>query len=432
MPFFQYQATDKQGNPIQGTVQASDVQEASRALALQGFRVSDLREPGAAPPIARPATAPPNPIESVRPSGVALQPPAAKPIGPIRKTRKGTDKDTYFLFSQIASYLKAGTNPATAFAEVGRKYPRSDYREAFQMVAAKVTEGKGIAEIMEQYPYLFSPNVVGQVRAGEYGGYLPEAMDSIVDQADASRKMRRWFLWLGISVFSILPSYLIGKGLLGGVLRSWDTQEATGGTAPVGPAVMAGIVKEFSGPLGIFSIVSMTLLIVGIYVWQQMPLRVTRHRLALAVPTVGKRARAEAFAAFAWNLSHLGKAGITPIQSWQLAADTVPNQAIRETLLEQRAHMNDRTKLSEALQRTKMLPYEFGAMVQTGEITGDIAGQLMNGARSQQDEFRYQDNAAKKRAGCWIALVNVAFAALLFFWLYSDLLLGVMDKFSKE
>lgn len=435
MPFFQYQATDRQGNPIQGTVQAGSLDEANRALSHQGFRVTSLRDPNvmaapsvhtAAPPVSA-AFERPKPATPVR-----VNTPAARPLGEPRKTRYSQDKDIYFIFSQLASYFKSGINPAQAFTEIGSKQPRQDIKESLTFVASRVGEGSGIADLLALYPFLYQPHVVGAVRAGEMGGYLPEACENIAAQADSSRKMRRWMLWLGLCAAGIPPAIPIGQALFNGVLRSWDKQEATGGQANPMSSLGEGFLKEITGPLGIIWLTGMVLFVILIFVWQSMWMRRLRHNLALKIPTVGKRNRAESFAAFTWNLSNLSRAGIAPRAAYNLAAQTVPNLNIRHALEEQGRQMTDQTKLSEALQGTKMLPYELSAMVQTGEVTGDVAGQLLQGAKAQQQELDHQHNQTKLRVGCWVAMLGICIGPLVIMWLYRDFMLGLINKLTGE
>ncbi|MBC8063785.1 MAG: type II secretion system F family protein [Chlorobia bacterium] len=431
MPFFQYQATDKQGNPIQGTVQAGTLDEANRALALQGFKVTGLRDPSviAAPSVQ--TMAPPRSLSFERPgvpAPVRVNSPTARPLGEARKTRYSQDKDIYFIFSQLAAYFKSGINPAQAFTEIGSKQQREDIKEAMLFVASRVGEGSGIADLLALYPFLFAPHVVGAVRAGEMGGYLPEALENIAAQADSSRKMRRWMVWLGLFAIGIPPVVPIGMALFNSVIASWDAQEASGGTAPVAATVGRGFVQELLGSLGVYSLIVFILFVVLAFSWQSMWFRRFRHKLALMIPTIGKRARAEGFAAFTWNLSNLAKAGIAPRQSFQLASETVPNLDIRLALENQWRHMNDQTKLSEALEGTKMLPHELSAMVQTGEVTGDVAGQLLNGARAQQQEFEHQDKNVKTRVGCWMLLLFFLVGPVLVAFLYGDFLTKMITK----
>lgn len=435
MPFFQFQATDKQGNPVQGTVQAGSLDEANGALTKQGLQVTGLRDPSvmAAPSVQ--SAAPPRVATFERPgtpAPVRVNTPASRPLGEPRKTRYSQDKDIYFIFSQLAAYFKSGINPAQAFTEIGNKQVREDIREAMLFVASRVTEGSGIADLLALYPFLFAPHVVGAVRAGEMGGYLPQAMENISAQADSSRKMRRWMVWLGLFAIGIPPAIPLGKALFNSVLSSWDAQEATGGTAPVAATVGKGFMQEILGPIGIYSLIVLVLFIILAFTWQSMWFRTLRHRLALMVPTVGKRARAEGFAAFTWNLSNLSRAGISPRQSFRLATETVPNQDIRLALERQADQMTDQTKLSEALHGTKMLPHELSAMVQTGEITGDVPGQLMNGARIQQQEFDHQDKNVRTRVGCWMLLLFFLVGPLLVTWLYGGFMSGMITKITGD
>jgi type II secretory pathway component PulF len=431
MPFFQYQATDRQGNPIQGTVQAGSLDEANRALAHQGFRVTSLRDPNVMAAPTTHAAAPPRTATFERPGAPApirVNTPTARPLGEPRKTRYSQDKDIYFIFSQLASYFKSGINPAQAFTEIGSKQPRQDIKESLLLVASRVGEGSGIADILALYPYLYAPHVVGTIRAGEVGGYLPEAAENIAAQADSSRKMRRWMLWLGVCAAGIPPAIPIGQALFNGVLRSWDKQEATGGQANPMAALGEGFIKEITGPIGIFWLIGMILFVILLFCWQAMWMRRLRHKLALMIPTIGKRNRAESFAAFTWNLSNLSRAAIPPRQAFNLATQTVPNQKIRQALEEQGRQMTDQTKLSEALHGTKLLPYELAAMVQTGEVTGDVAGQLLQGAKAQQQELDHQHNQTKMRVGCWVALLGVCVGPLVIMWLYRDFMLGLIQK----
>lgn len=422
---------------VNGTLQAPNLDEASRALAQQGYRVTHLQDTAKAQ-----VAAPPPPVAPVqinapqpapRPQQQAVSPPRAavktpQNLGEPVKTKLGTDKDTYFLFSQLASYFKSGINPAQAFNDVGNRIRREDYREAFHRVAKNVGEGRSIADTLELYPYLFPPHIPGTIRAGETGGYLPEAFMALSDQADSSRKFRRWFVWLGWAAVGVLICFPLGKAGFDGAVRSWDVQEKTGGQAPGAATFVTQVWEVIKWPVGPIALIATVLLIVASFIWQSMRFRSLRHRLALLVPAVTKRAKAESFAAFSWNMSNLSKAGVPPQRVWQLASATVPNQAIREALDEQGRRMTERTKLSEALFNLKMMPEEYAPMVQTGEVTGDVPGQLMNAARMSQEDFNFQDKSAKTRVGCWILIVSLGLGTLLIYALYSGFLQQMIHK----
>ncbi|MBN9502179.1 MAG: hypothetical protein BGO01_19040 [Armatimonadetes bacterium 55-13] len=443
MPFFQFTATNSQGQPMQGQVQAGSLEEANRALTQQGYRVSDLREsnrlapnapspsPNAQRPVANAPSIAPN-AQRPTPNAQHINTPAPKPKRHRVKTRYGTEKDTFFLFSQLAALFKSGVNASQAFHDLGMRNRRSDYREAMMEVSRNVIEGGSIADTLERYPYLFAPHVVGTVRAGEVGGYLPEAFETISSQADSSRKFRRWFVWLGWAVVSVLICVPIGKAFTDGAVNSWDVQEKSGGMAPGGATLLAQIWQLIKWPIGPLTILVTLIFIAVSYIWQSMRFRELRHRLVLLAPAATKRAKSESFAAFSWNLSNLARSGIAPHRAWELASATVPNQAIRASLDAQGAQMTEQTKLSEALFNTRMIPHEYSALVQTGEITGDVPGQLMQAARMSQDEFGIHDKMAKGRVGCWILIVSFGIGTLVIYALYGGFWTKLIPKIIGE
>ncbi|HLK13904.1 MAG TPA: hypothetical protein VKT78_03785, partial [Fimbriimonadaceae bacterium] len=163
MPLFQYKAQDGEGRTVEGMVTADSAQAATQSLTARGFRIFDLSQKGggttAPPQPARPAAPvqPPqaapasfaqriaNPVApdyhtpSRRATGQREQillnepvkpKPAPMPAGPQRvnipaaapvqivRTKRGSDKSNTFLFSQLASFFRAGVNPAEAFTRL--------------------------------------------------------------------------------------------------------------------------------------------------------------------------------------------------------------------------------------------------------------------------------------------------------------------------
>ena len=79
-----------------------------------------------------------------------------------------------------------------------------------------------------------------------------------------------------------------------------------------------------------------------------------------------------------------------------------------------------------------MLPFEIGAMVQTGEVTGDVSGQLLNGAASQMEAFVHEDRSLKTRVYWWMAILFFVVAPLVLTWMYSGYLIGLIQKLTGE
>ena len=119
MPFFQYSATDKQGKVIAGTLQAASIEDATNALFKGGLSVSFVQDasrqsmPQAQPPVQRIPSQSRTAVSEAPARQVVVDPAQIKRLlGEPVKTKPGTEKEIYFIFTQLAAYLRSGISPA--------------------------------------------------------------------------------------------------------------------------------------------------------------------------------------------------------------------------------------------------------------------------------------------------------------------------------
>ncbi|MCB8932065.1 MAG: type II secretion system F family protein [Fimbriimonadaceae bacterium] len=404
MSFFRYSARDAQGKILEGTIEAPDVREASRLLVDRGYRVDHIQPSGAATRV---------PVDAV-------------PDGPTIRTKRATDKDRFLLFSQLASLLRSGVNPHQACETLARRTRHSGMQRACQDVATSAREGAPISSVLERYPYLFPPHVVGIVRAGEAAGFLPEACERIADQAESSHKFGR-AMWMATAVF--LHALLIIPGAwlaTRGVSTAWDKIDASGGAGGAAGGLrlmLDSMIERLRWPVGPITLGVYVLLWLGWLVWKSMPLRPLRHRMGLQWVAYGPRARQEGLAIFAWALSRISNAGIAPQAAWRMAVDCVPNLELQERIRDAGSRLRENQPMSEAFFESRLFPEEYAPMMATGEQTGDIPGTLSRLAEAGRSEFESATGKAKWRTGCWSSLgcfvaSAVVFALFIYMWLY--------------
>ena len=131
------------------------------------------------------------------------------------------------------------------------------------------------------------------------------------------------------------------------------------------------------------------------------------------IPAIGKRAKAESLAIFSWTLSMVSRAGIPPKTTFELAIGAMPNLWMQHQLREVQVRMQDGTRLSEAVAGTKLLPDEYAAILQTGEMVGDVSTSLMRVSGASTEEFQRNDKLAMARIGCWGILVMIIATGVL-------------------
>lgn len=421
MPFFHYTASDSKGAQVEGTIQASGLGDAERLLANRGFHVTSIAAPRETSDAGARLPYPPTAITS---------PQAARPT---ISTRTGTDKERFFLFAQIAQQLKAGIAPAQAFPTLAAQLSNEGYAESLRRIAAQTAEGTAMSEVMAMYPELYPEHVVGLVRAGEIGGFLPDACAAVSEQAGAAHKFRmsHWFLWFAvISTLAVLPTVLFSMLTFNSTFWKMWKGNADVDSGWVLHEFFLGFLKALIGPGGIIILV----LYLALYIFYKrlnMPTgRRLRHTIGFRIPLYGKRATHEGVTLFTWSLANLSRSGIPPQTAWALAAQCAPNMCLREQLVEAGRMMQANSRVSEAVFRSHVFSEEYAPMISTGEMTGDLPGTLERLAQVSRGNFDDQTQTVKWRAGCW-SLLMLGIAAgggmIILYYCYGRLLTDLSE-----
>ena len=439
MPFYQYRVTNSQGQAVVGTLQAESSDAAHKALSGSGYNVQLIQELKA-------ATAAPVPQKSVRhvaPHKISTATPVSQPVikrvsvespsaGPVlnsiadsvdrsatHKTKKGRDKDLFFLFSQLGSYFRSGINPVQALGDLTNRTPER-YHDSLKHAAQVVSEGGRMSDALEKYPYLYPPDVVGTVRAGETAGFLAEAMEEIGAKMELSHRLKRrltYFGYIFAATIAITPMIL---GTVQGALASIKQQDTAGGELPVMATLGKAVGKSLLHDL------PLTLLIFG-SIWafiawfNSMPMRQFRHMIIIRTPVLGGRAMAESMARLTWAMGMVSRGGLSPQQTFLLGLQSVPNLFVQQKLKEEGQRMGESDKLSVALRRSDLLPVEYGNIVETGEVTGDVPRALEHVARATDADFQARNATAVTSSsfilyGILAVMITILAAWLLTAW----------------
>lgn len=342
---------------------------------------------------------------------------------PVR-TKRGSDKQRYFLFAQIAQQLRAGINPARTFENLIRVMVYDHFRDSMVALQEAATNGKPLSSVFALYPDLYPDHVVGTIHAGEQGGFLPDAFALLSAQAGEAHKFRRfhWFVYpILITIIVTLPSTLAfgetlkyaSKNLDGAIFSIWFRYMAW----PYGPMTVA-----------IIACILLLRAIMSTYEATRL-----RHRLSLKIPVYGSRSRNECIATFTWALARLSKAGIPPGSSWQMATEVVPNVEMAHRLRETGRRMNDGSKLSDAIFGSQLFPQEYAPVVSTGEMTGDIEGSLNQLEEISRTEFEAKTAMARSvgfrvASVLFVAMGGIALIIVVKTW-YVDMYSNILQHF---
>jgi type IV pilus assembly protein PilC len=446
MPFFRYSGTDKAGASVDGTVEAVTADVAMMQLVKSGVNVSQLMKT-LGPPAAAPQTlaeppktaAPARPVQTAaKPIQAASKPPQADavpltPSDPIIKTKRSSDKELMFLFSQLSKMLKAGIGPAEAFTDLRVRVP-AHISPSLVEAAQAATNGKPISDSMERYPYLYPESVVGTIRAGENGGFLVEACEVLSDQAQNAHAFRRMFWWVRPMIVNALIALPLVWLISQAALMTWKYVEPFGEGATASH-VMSGAIKSLGTlllwPIGPFTLFWWGLLYGLFRLLASHKAKMMRHEMALSWPVFGARTRHECLAMFSWTMAKLAKSGISPKRSWELATEAVPNLAVKERLNKIANRLSGAEKLSDAVFKEKLFPAEYAPLIATAEHTGDMPGAFDQLSKISKIEFDAAQTDARLKSGRWAnagcMLIGGIVLIVLFYVAYRQLLPAILE-----
>jgi type II secretory pathway component PulF len=442
MPYYQYTAVDPNGRQVNGQVAAPNANEALRSLMTQGLQspriLSESAGQSAAPRRAQSAqqiiqqsASPSVGVRAPLQQGpIQINVPAAPAAAQTHYTKRSSDKDIYFLFSQIAEQLRAGIGPMQAFSELAQLYKDPKYRESLAAVAMAASEGRAISNVMDLWPDLYPQHVVGLMRAGEVGGFLPDAAATIAEQAYNAHKFKRfhaWFVWvLVINLLSIPLAYMFRQALVS-YRDQVETQSQQGLVNGDMFAVFRVMGHLLIWPWGLIFILLIggSLLLRRYLSSRQM--RNFRHEVALRSPVLGKRARDESSTIFSWTLSRLTRSGIPPHRAWEMAMNAVPNEAMKAKLETAGSIMNEGSRLSDVIFKSELFPQEYAPMIATGELTGDVPGaldRLSQVSKAEYDVGTRKSYAFTSTLGFTTLIATTGFVMIVLTYMYAHDFIG--------
>ena len=445
MRLFAYEVTDRTGNRMQGNIQAASSDAARLALSNAGYTVysvGDVQErlaPVAATisvPVAvaaKPATAKP-----VKPTPTATATPTQtrqSPIPPaapdIVKSRWANEGKTSLMFTQFGSMFRAGINLAKALEEMSLRSRVDIDKQALKEASEAVQAGRSMCDVLERYPYRFSPDVVGTMRAAELAGFMPAACDQIAEQKMYSHKFGNLFKFHTLYGLVLLCLSPFIYGITTGALESMKAQDKAGGNLPIAATLGKYVVHELPNS-GLKSLLIIVGLVALYKFWMTMRFRMARHKIAFGIPLFRQRAQAESLTRFAWVLGEVSRVGITPQRALEAAAASIVNLHIREQVMELASNTRENTPLSRVLRGTRLMPREYVDVIENGEMTGELPHALATISAACREDFVRRDAMWRIIAMALGTIIVGIITVVLGFMLYSHLYTGIITTLTED
>ena len=342
------------GEIVTRTVEALAAPEARARLEREGFKVFAVTAPK---------------IE-----GASLLTKAGAPGG--RSRVKAND---FLLFNQqLAALLRAGIPILQAITMLRRRATSPRLRAVLEEVEEQIRGGAALSQAFAEQGATFPRIYTASILAGERSGALDDVLSRYVNYMRRSVGLRRkirgalayplflLFACLGMVIF--LTTFVVP--------RMSDLFSGFGNSLPTVTVIVLGI-SHWLMNNALWFVPTLAVMSIAIFVWSRTPAgRLTIDQFILKLPLAGKLLVQMTTAQAARSLATLLAGGITIVESWEIAAESITNLELRRRSSAILPLIREGRSFTESLETAKWIPELALDMIGIGERSGSLREML--------------------------------------------------------
>ncbi len=343
------------GEIVTRTIEAVGIQEARVRLESEGFRVFAVTPP--------------------KTSGVASL---------TRRGGKGTHPrfkaNDFLLFNQqLSALLRAGIPILQAISMLRKRAQSAGLSIVLADVEDKIRGGLALSAAFAAQGAVFPRIYTASILAGERSGALDEVLDRYVEYMRRSVNLRRkirgalaypvMLLMASLGMVAFLTVYVVPRmsSLFEGFGR---------GKLPWLTLIVTGIADWVSANFW-WLVPAVFVSLVAFIFWARTPSgRMTIDRVLLKLPLVGKLLQQMAVAQATRSLATLLAGGITLVESWEIAAESITNRELRRKSSAILPMIREGRSFTESLESAGWFPELAVDMIGVGERSGSLREML--------------------------------------------------------
>ena len=383
MPQFAYKALQLNGALVEGSLDASNRQEALRQVEGRGLKPIKLAEAVGAAPSSRGSAA-----AKTDPSGAGA--PRLQLLGgPKKITARMLENFTRLL----ASLLAAGVPFSRALVIIHREAANPIAKAKWKEIHDLVIDGMSLSDAMARSPETFPRVYVAMVEAGETGGFLDVVLAQIADFQAREKELQgkvltalmypAILLILAIGVLIFLLVFFIPRFQL--VFQGFNAE------LPLLTQMIVGV-SEAVRHYGLFIAAAIVVAIVSLRSWFKSEKgRRTWEGLLLKAPQMGPLLAQFAMARFCRMLGTLLGAGVPMINALNVARRSIGNQILVDAVSESIDRVKEGKALGKSLAQNKELfPGAVVEMISVAEESGKLDQELLRIATVTESDLDRQ------------------------------------------
>lgn len=287
-------------------------------------------------------------------------------------------KDLAVMSRQLATMVAAGLSLLRALSILAGQTESKKLAKALDVVRGQVEGGSSLSDSLARASDVFPPLMVHLVRAGETGGFLDHALESVAETFEADVKLKSTIKSaLAYPIAVLCMAFLAVIGMLIFIVPVFEKMFADlGGELPLPTQFLVVLSKNmvWIAPL---------LLVGGIAfaVWWRKNKNTDAVRsrvdpLKLKFPVFGQLFTKVAIARFTRNFATMTAAGVPVLQSLAIVGDTSGNWVIEQALKKVQDSVRQGRTIAEPLAAEPIIPPMVAQMIAVGEDAGAMEQML--------------------------------------------------------
>jgi type IV pilus assembly protein PilC len=315
--------------------------------------------------------------QGIAPISIVESPPAtgmARSIALPGFSRGVRLKDLAILSRQFATMISAGLSLLRALCILTEQTESKPLVAVLALVRDDVEAGQSISESLAKHPLAFPPIMISMVRAGETGGFLDQALNSIAANFETEVKLRDTIksamtypvIVLSMSVAAVMIMLIFIVPIF------QDMFAGLGGALPLPTQLLVTV----SGSM-IYVVPIALVAGIAFAVWWRRNKHTDRVRrvldpLRLRVPVFGPLQKKISVARFSRNFANMLGAGVPILHALAIVGETSGNWAIENALTQVAEGVRRGQSVSELLQEHPIFPAMVTQMIAVGEDAGTL------------------------------------------------------------
>jgi type IV pilus assembly protein PilC len=299
-------------------------------------------------------------------------------------------KDLAVMSRQMATMIAAGLSLLRTLTILADQTENKKLAETLGKVRSDIENGQSFSESLAKHEQVFPRLMVHLVKAGETGGFLDGALESIAVNFESDVKLRATIksaLTYPIAVLCMAFLAVIAMLIF---------------IVPVFEAMFQGFGSELPAPTQILVVLSknmiwivpvLTVAIVSFTLWWRTnkykdSVRAVVDPLRLRIPVFGELFKKVAIARFTRNFGTMIGAGVPILQSLAIVGETSGNWVIEEALKKVQESVRTGRSISGPLALEPVFPQMVVQMIAVGEDSGSLEVMLGKVADFYDDEVQ--------------------------------------------